>query len=900
MKVLLKLKMLKVSIATLVILTSMMYSVTAQSGNALSFDGTDDYVDCGNGSSFQITNSITLEAWINADLWRDNSWEGTIVGTDKDNDGSGGYVLRCGNNGTLSFTFGNNESWPEVTSSEVMSTGQWYHVACVYDGSMMRIYIDGVLSGENAISTSISASPKSLYIGSSPGFSGRNFNGKIDEVRVWNKARSACQINNDMNKTLNGNELGLVAYYSFNQGTAEADNSGFTTLPDMTSNANNGTLNGFALNGTTSNWLTSGAGATTAAPDVIVTTTGVSNITTTTADISGSISNIGSGNATLRGICYNTTGCPTIADLKVEESGSFGIGNFTKTISSLDAEQKYYTKAYAQNATGVSYGDEVSFCKNAVYIPDNKFLNALIDQGVDINGDGVIQQSEALSYSSSLNVSDNSISDLTGIEAFTNITSLYCSYNSLTNLDVSSLTSLTEIECYSNQLTSLDVSSNTNLQTLVCYDNLLTSLNVTGLTSLSVIDCNNNKFTSLDVSSNTALQKLFCYTNQLTSLNLSGLSSITEIDCNNNKLTSLNISGLTSLTVINCSSNQLTNLDVSSNTALQYLYCNENGLTSLNVSGLTSLNQIDCYTNQLTSLDVSSNTALHYLYCYDNVLTSLNVSGLTTLYRIDCYTNKLTSLDVSSNTNLQTLDCYDNLLTSLNVTGLTSLSELYCYNNQLTALDVSTNTALQNLRCYYNLLTSLNVSGLTSLSQIYCNNNQLTSIDVSTNTNLHTLYCFNNQLTEMDVTANSILQELDCRNNNLMNLDVHNGNNNNIYNFDATNNPYLSCIRVDDVDYSNTNWTNIDVTASFNTDCPGSIQWTGATDNDWNNSSNWNPTSVPTASDNVVIPNVTNNPIINQDASNPAVCKSIIIKSSAVVTINAAKAFTVNGMISNC
>ena len=102
-----------------------------------------------------------------------------------------------------------------------------------------------------------------------------------------------------------------------------------------------------------------------------------------------------------------------------------------------------------------------------VNIPDANFLNALIGQGVDVNADGMISytEAEAVIY---LSITWESISDLTGIEAFVNLTYLQCGFNQLTSLDVSNNTALTDLYCWGNQLISLDVSNNTALNYLDC------------------------------------------------------------------------------------------------------------------------------------------------------------------------------------------------------------------------------------------------------------------------------------------------------------------------------------------------------------------------------------------------------------------------------------------------
>jgi hypothetical protein len=124
------------------------------------------------------------------------------------------------------------------------------------------------------------------------------------------------------------------------------------------------------------------------------------------------------------------------------------------------------------------------------------------------------------------------------------LTSLSCSSNSLTSLDVSGLTALTSLNCFNNSLTSLDVSGLTALTSLSCANNSLTSLDVSGLTALTNLSCSSNSLTSLDVSGLTALTNLYCFSNSLTSLDVSGLTALTNLSCENNSLTSLRAVGV--------------------------------------------------------------------------------------------------------------------------------------------------------------------------------------------------------------------------------------------------------------------------------------------------------------------------------------------------------------------
>ena len=215
-------------------------------GNALDFDGDNDYVDCGNDVSLDMTNSITIEAWINANSWKTEIWRGSIVG--KDNTDNTGYNLRCGENGRLSFVNGISNSWPEVQSFQIMSTNEWYHVTGVYDGVSQKIYINGELVGENTVTGTIGTNSLDVYIAASPGYADRHFDGKIDEVRIWNVARIETEIRENMNNALTGNEADLVAYYKF-------DYSNGTQVKDISLNCNTGTLN----NMDDSDWVGSGA-----------------------------------------------------------------------------------------------------------------------------------------------------------------------------------------------------------------------------------------------------------------------------------------------------------------------------------------------------------------------------------------------------------------------------------------------------------------------------------------------------------------------------------------------------------------------------------------------------------------------------------------------------------------
>ncbi len=145
-----------------------------------------------------------------------------------------------------------------------------------------------------------------------------------------------------------------------------------------------------------------------------------------------------------------------------------------------------------------------------VNIPDANFKAYLVgDTSINTNGNSEIEVSEATAFNGNIQCSYMNISDLTGIEAFVNLTVLSCHNNSLTNLDLSSNSALYRISCYNNSLTSLNVNNNTALFELYC---------------------DNNSLIGLDLSTNTSLQYLTCYNNSLTNLNIANGNNASFIE----------------------------------------------------------------------------------------------------------------------------------------------------------------------------------------------------------------------------------------------------------------------------------------------------------------------------------------------------------------------------------
>ena len=408
-----------------------------------------------------------------------------------------------------------------------------------------------------------------------------------------------------------------------------------------------------------------------------------------------------------------------------------------------------------------------------VNIPDAIFKANLVGNAdINTNADSEIQVSEATAFKGGIKCQFLNISDLTGIESFTALTSLACYNNQLTSLDVSKNTSLTYLDCNFNQLTSLDVSKNIALNNLACSNNQLATIDLSKNTALTNLDCGANQLTNLDLTKNTILTKLYCEKNQLSSIDVFDFKDLTSLSCANNQLTTIDVSKNLALTYLDCGGNQLTTLDITKNINLSHIDCRDNYLTVLDVSKYPALYFLDCRGNQLAILDVSENTKLLILGCSQNLFTSLDVSKNTELKYLYCSELNLTSLDVSKNIALVGLECEKNQLSSLDITKNTELTVLQCYSNHLTTLDLSKNIKLELNYCDNNQLTSIDLSKNTKLISLYCTRNQLTSIDISKNTELLFIACGTNSLDSLDVSINTKLFSVECDSNKLTNIEL--------------------------------------------------------------------------------------------------------------------------------
>ncbi|WP_460219631.1 LamG-like jellyroll fold domain-containing protein [Psychroserpens sp. MEBiC05023] len=162
-----------------------------------SFDGTSTYVDLGDNFDLN-TSGFTISAWINRDI---NSGGRTIIAK-RDNANTEGFDFKLNNTGKLLMKWRNTSGvYQTSVANTTIPFDEWHQVAATYDGSTLRMYIDGVLSHTES-RTQPTASNNSLYIGAAGDTPDKYFSGYIDEVRIWNTKLSEKQLRYIMNQEI--------------------------------------------------------------------------------------------------------------------------------------------------------------------------------------------------------------------------------------------------------------------------------------------------------------------------------------------------------------------------------------------------------------------------------------------------------------------------------------------------------------------------------------------------------------------------------------------------------------------------------------------------------------------------------------------------------------------------
>ena len=210
--------------------------VIADAPIALEFDGADDLIDigtiAGTDPMAMAASDFTFSFWINPVLTGDAFQR--IIDKSTGGPANNGYSIYFHSNDNIRVAI---DGTVVLTGNSPVVAGVWQHIAVVGDGSNYHIYKDGINVGTSTGSyVNPPATTTNMYLASRNNGFGREYKGQMDEVRIWTIARSQAQIQADMNQPLDGNEPGLLAYWTFQDGV------GSTNVTDFSGNGYNGTL----------------------------------------------------------------------------------------------------------------------------------------------------------------------------------------------------------------------------------------------------------------------------------------------------------------------------------------------------------------------------------------------------------------------------------------------------------------------------------------------------------------------------------------------------------------------------------------------------------------------------------------------------------------------------------
>lgn len=370
-----------------------------------------------------------------------------------------------------------------------------------------------------------------------------------------------------------------------------------------------------------------------------------------------------------------------------------------------------------------------------------------------------------------LNIEEEFITSLTGIEYFESLTKLNCANCRLDSLDVSKNTELSYLYCKQNRIVSLDVSKNTKLSYLECGFNDIVSLNVSKNVKLTYLNCEVNDIISLDISKNTELIELNCSHNP-------GNGSLLCVKAwfDNNNIPENCTTGHWTWGADSMGNNGLDiSIDYQKNENKSAIdrseLCESTDITADFDPKFAAILKKRGYISDTTHITFADVRDIHdldihsamYEFLKQDILTSLaGIEYFESLQKLDCSLHAaIQFLDVSKNTELTHLNCSYNRLNFLSVAANTKLIELNCSSNQIRRINFAKCLNLEHLDCGHNHLHLLHTDENVNLIYLDCSNNYLDSLDTAHNKKLYQLNCRNNHLEYLNVSKNVDLVELE-------------------------------------------------------------------------------------------------------------------------------------------
>ncbi|MBL7938968.1 MAG: T9SS type A sorting domain-containing protein [Flavobacteriales bacterium] len=227
-------------------------SAYAQDQNALDFDGVDDEVIVDNASALIAgASGFSLTCWVRPS---EGLGHNGIAGL-RDEMEADFYLLRLDDTNEIEARFRNSNDIAFSLTAPGLIYDTWQHLALVYNGTELLLYLNGSEIAFTAASGGITSTSGTFRIGNLV-YNGDNFtlSGQVDEVGLWSTALSIEEVECLASSHIDGTASGLELYYDMDQGVAGGNNTAITTLTDQMGNAD-GTLEGFGLTGATSNFV---------------------------------------------------------------------------------------------------------------------------------------------------------------------------------------------------------------------------------------------------------------------------------------------------------------------------------------------------------------------------------------------------------------------------------------------------------------------------------------------------------------------------------------------------------------------------------------------------------------------------------------------------------------------
>ena len=174
-------------------ITAGTWTTAGRFGNALSFNGTSSLVTIADVAALRLSTTMTLEAWVRPTS--STSWRCAML---KESSGGLAYGLYSSDASSRPGGYVRVGSEVDATAPSAIALNAWTHLAATYDGATLRLFVNGTQVTSRALTGSIVSSTQPLRIGGNQVW-GEYFAGLIDEVRVYNRALSAAEIQTDMN-----------------------------------------------------------------------------------------------------------------------------------------------------------------------------------------------------------------------------------------------------------------------------------------------------------------------------------------------------------------------------------------------------------------------------------------------------------------------------------------------------------------------------------------------------------------------------------------------------------------------------------------------------------------------------------------------------------------------------